>query len=166
MKTFDILEEFRALEELLNEVNQETGEFINNEDDIKEYVNNLEADRNTKLNNIERLKRELDSECNCLDEEIKRLQNVKRMKSNNKDRLADLQMLLTQGDKIETDLYKFSTRKSKSVHVPSEVDPRLENFVRTKYEWDKTAIKKALDSGIDFSEYDIYFEEKVSLTVR
>ena len=38
MRTFDILSEFRALEALLNEVDAETGEFLNSEDDIKEYV--------------------------------------------------------------------------------------------------------------------------------
>ena len=52
--TFDILSEFRALEALLNEVDAETGEFLNSEDDIKEYVINLRLSKEQKLNNIEK----------------------------------------------------------------------------------------------------------------
>ena len=55
MRTFDILSEFRALEALLNEVDVETGEFLNSEDDIKEYVINLRLSKEQKLNNIEDL---------------------------------------------------------------------------------------------------------------
>ena len=38
LNTFEILQEIRALEDLLNEVNPESGEFINNEDVIKDYI--------------------------------------------------------------------------------------------------------------------------------
>ena len=36
----------------------------------------------------------------------------------------------------------------------------------TKGEYDKVAIKKELEKGIDYSEYGIYLEDKQSLSVR
>ena len=59
LNTFEILQEIRALEDLLNEVNPETGEFVNNEDVIKDYIINLQTSKENKLNNIEDLKLEL-----------------------------------------------------------------------------------------------------------
>ncbi len=52
LNTFEILQEIRALEDLLNEVDLETGEFINNEDVIKDYIINLQTSKENKLNNI------------------------------------------------------------------------------------------------------------------
>ena len=52
LNTFEILQEIRALEDLLNEVDPETGEFINNEDVIKDYIINLQTSKKNKLNNI------------------------------------------------------------------------------------------------------------------
>ena len=66
MRTFDILSEFRALEALLNEVDAETGEFLNSEDDIKEYVINLRLSKEQKLNNIEDLKLEFSASIDAI----------------------------------------------------------------------------------------------------
>ena len=52
LNTFEILQEIRALEDLLNEVNPESGEFVNNEDVIKDYITNLQTSKENKLNNI------------------------------------------------------------------------------------------------------------------
>ena len=166
LNTFEILQEYLALDALMNEINEETGEFINSEDDIREYIDKLNGSRDEKLVNIEKLKREFTGQVNTIDLEIKRLQNLKKQRSNNIDKLIDLQMMLTRGEKIDAGLFKFSTRKSVSVSVPDIVDPSVTNFVRAKYEWDKTAIKKELDRGVDYSEYGISLVEKVSLTVK
>ena len=80
--------------------------------------------------------------------------------------MKDLQAMLLQGEKLKTDEYTFSFRNSKSVVVPNEVNPSLEIFTKTKIEWDKVAIKKELDKGIDYSEYGIYLEDKKSLSIR
>lgn len=165
MKTFDILQEFRALESLLNEINEESGEFINSEDDIKEYIENLSSDRNTKLDNIERLKREIEGQSKTIDEEVKRLQAYKKQKTNNIEQLKNLQFLLTNGEKIETDLYKFSSRKSKSVSILDEDKVKERGaYIRTKIEIDKTAIKKAIESGETVQGAEII--EKISLSVK
>ena len=59
LNTFEILQEIRALEDILNEIDPVSGEFVNNEDVIKDYINNLQTSKDNKLNNIEDLKLEL-----------------------------------------------------------------------------------------------------------
>ena len=166
LNTFEILQEIRALEDLLNEVDPISGEFVNNEDVIKDYITNLQVEKEIKLNNIEDLKLELKSQSEALKQKEEKLYTKRKSIDNNIERLKDLQVLLLQGEKLKTDEYTFSFRNSKSVVVPSEVNPNLQIFTKTKIEWDKTAIKKELEKGIDYSEYGIYLEEKSSLSVR
>lgn len=165
LNTFEIMQEFRALESLLNEVDAESGEFINSEDDIREYIDKLNIDKATKLNNIEDLKLEMNNQIQALKTKIDKLISRKKSIESNIDRLKDLQIMLLNGEKLKTDEYTFSFRTSKSVVVPDEVDPTFPQ-IKIKYEWDTTAIKKMLDSGINYSEYGIYLEEKKSLSVR
>ena len=55
-------------------------------------------------------------------------------------------VLLTEGKKIETDLFKFTVRKSESVAVKdAETLPRA--YIRLKREADKKLIKEALKRG-------------------
>ena len=166
LNTFEILQEIRALEDLLNEVNPETGEFVNNENVIKDYIINLQTSKENKLNNIEDLKLELKAQSEALKQKEEKLYARRKSIESNIERLKDLQVMLLQGEKLKTDEYTFSFRNSKSVVVPNEVNPRLEIFTKTKIEWDKVAIKKELDKGIDYSEYGIYLEDKKSLSVR
>ena len=166
LNTFEILQEIRALEDLLNELNPITGEFVNNEDVIKDYITNLQTSKENKLNNIEDLKLELKAQSEALKQKEEKLYAKRKSIESNIERLKDLQVMLLQGEKLKTDEYTFSFRNSKSVVVPNEVNPMLEIFTKTKIEWDKVAIKKELEKGIDYSEYGIYLEDKKSLSVR
>ena len=166
LKVFDILQEIRALEDMLNEVNPETGEFVNNEDIMKDYIKSLQVEKETKLNNIEDLKLEIKSQIEALKQKEEKLYAKRKSLEANIERLKDLQVVLLNGEKLKTDEYTFSFRTTKSVVVPNEVNKTLEIFTKTKVEWDKVAIKKELDKGIDYSEYGIYLEDKKSLSVR
>lgn len=166
LKVFDILSEIRALEDMLNEVNPETGEFLNNEDIMKDYIKGLQVEKQTKLNNIEDLKLEFKSQIEALKQKEEKLYARRKSLEANIERLKDLQVILLNGEKLKTDEYTFSFRTTKSVVVPNEVNKSLEIFTKTKVEWDKVAIKKELDKGIDYSEYGIYLEDKQSLSVR
>lgn len=166
LKVFDILSEIRALEEMLNEIDPVTGEFINNEDIMKDYIKGLQVEKETKLNNIEDLKLEFKSQIEALKQKEEKLYARRKSLEANIERLKDLQVMLLQGEKLKTDEYTFSFRNTKSVVVPNEVNKSLEIFTKTKVEWDKVAIKKELEKGIDYSEYGIYLEDKQSLSVR
>ena len=41
LNTFDIKQAFRDLEEMMNEFDPETGEFLHNEDEFKEFIEAL-----------------------------------------------------------------------------------------------------------------------------
>lgn len=166
INTFQIQQEYLALHSLLSEVDEETGEFINSAEDIKEYIDALAQTRDQKLINIERYKRDVKGQSETVANEIKRLQGLKKQYDNQVEKLSELEMILTQGEKIDTGLYKFGVRKSKSVEVPDDVDLSLSDFVNTSYSWDKKALKKELDKGISYEEYGISLVEKESLSVR
>ena len=166
LKVFDILQEIRALEEMLNEIDPITGEFVNNEDIMKDYIKGLQVEKETKLNNIEDLKLEFKSQIEALKQKEEKLYARRKSLEANIERLKDLQVILLNGEKMKTDEYTFSFRTTKSVVVPNEVNKSLEIFTKTKVEWDKVAIKKELEKGIDYSEYGIYLEDKQSLSVR
>lgn len=165
MNTFALTQEFKALDELMNEINEETGEFLNSPEDIQEYIDALEMNRGDKLDSIERLKRDNASKIDAITAEVKRLQAFANQIKKNNERLTDLQFLLTGGNKIETNFYKFSSRRSKSVEI---IDERLldERFLNRKETVapDKKAITEALKNGEVVLGAD--FKESVSLTVK
>ncbi len=167
MKTFDIMSEFRALEALLNEVDAETGEFLNSEDDIKDYIEKLNIDKATKLNNIEDLKQELNGQIDTLRTKIDKLSARKKSIESNIDRLKDLQLLLLNGEKLKTDEYTFSFRNSSSV-VITDIEQIQDKYLKIEkkpiLKDIGEAIKNANLKGESFFGAEIV--NKVSLTIR
>ena len=167
MKTFDIMSEFRALEALLNEVDAETGEFLNSEDDIKDYIEKLNIDKATKLNNIEDLKQELNGQIDTLKTKIDKLSARKKSIESNVDRLKDLQLLLLNGEKLKTDEYTFSFRNSSSV-VITDIEQIQDKYLKIEkkpiLKDIGEAIKNANLKGESFFGAEIV--NKVSLSIR
>lgn len=167
MKVLDILKEFRALEELMNEIDLETGEYLNNENDIQEYIVNLKLSKEDKLNNIQDLKIEFEAKIEAVKNKIEYLNNRKKSFERNINNLTNLQLMLLNNQKLETNDYSFSFRKSESVSINDILfDIKDERFNRTtiKVEPDKTAIKKAIKDGISVDGAII--ETKMNLQVK
>ena len=167
MKVFEILQEIRALEDILNEVDPVSGEFVNNEDDIKEYITKLNIDKATKLNNIEDLKQELNGQIDTLKTKIDKLLARKKSIESNIDRLKDLQLLMLDGEKLKTDEYTFSFRSSSSVNVYDIEQLEDKYFKIEKKPILKDigeAIKNANSKGESFFGAEIV--NKVSLSIR
>ena len=167
LNTFEILQEIRALEDLLNEVNPETGEFVNNEDVIKDYITNLQVEKEIKLNNIEDLKLELKAQGEALKQKEEKLYTKRKSIESNIEKLKDLQVLLLQGEKLKTDEYTFSFRKSESVEVYdlSQIEDKYIKIEKKPILKDiLNAIKQANSKGESFFGAEI--KEKISLTVR
>lgn len=167
LNTFDILKEFRALEELMNEIDLETGEYLNNENDIQEYIVNLKLSKEDKLNNIQDLKIEFEAKIEAVKNKIEYLNNRKKSFERNINNLINLQLMLLNNQKLETNEYSFSFRKSESVSINDILfDSKDERFNRMtiKVEPDKTEIKKALKDGISVDGASI--ETKMNLQVK
>jgi len=165
MTAFEIANEIRELDNKLNETDPETGEYINSSDKLKEYIEQVRLKKEEKLNNIQDLKMEYNSTIEALSKKINYLIKKKQEKINQTNRLTELQLLLLDGEKFKTDEYTFSFRNSKSVFTPDIVNKDCP-YLKVKYEYDKTALKKALEQGEDLSKFDIYFVEKQSLMIR
>ena len=166
MTTFEIKDSFRKLEEMMNEFDQETGEFIYSTESLAHFVKELEEKRELKLNNIEDLKREYKSRNDALDVKIKSLQARKKQNETQINNLKFFQEVLLDGEKIKTDEYTFYYTNSESVIVPDKINETLEKFTKTTIEWDKTKIKDAIKLGEDLSSYGIGIQKKSSLAVR
>lgn len=165
ISVFDIKQEYRALEDLANEVNPETGEFINNEEQINALLNELNDTKEQKLEAIEYLKREIVGKVSTVREEVLRLTNKRKSFEKTIDKLKDLQDTLLNGEKLKTDKFTFSYRTSKRIEADDSQIEQLKDtdFVKTSYSWDKTAIKEYLkDNTSQFFE----IVEKKSLSVR
>jgi len=166
MTTFEIKDSFRKLEEMMNEFDQETGEFIYSTESLSHFVKELEEKRELKLNNIEDLKREYKSRNDSLDVKIKSLQARKKQNETQINNLKFFQEVLLNGEKLKTDEYTFYYTNSESIIVPDKIDESLGNFTKTTIEWDKTKIKDAIKLGEDLSSYGIGIQKKSSLAVR
>lgn len=167
ISTFDIGKEYLYLAEFMNEIDDETGEYVNSEDDLKSLIEEIDGKKSQKLENIEYLKRDIRGKSNTLDDEIKRLQERKKSFDNNVEKLTFLQNILLNGEKLKTEHFSFYYKTSESLKVPDEVNDADKEWVITTKKWDKAKIKKDLkESGIDYSELGFEFVEKQSVCVR
>lgn len=166
MKTFDILDSFRKLEEMMNEFDQETGEFIYNENDLSYFIKDLNEKKELKLNNIEDLKREYKARIELIKEKKKSFDSKIKRNEAIIENLKYLQSVLLDGEKLKTDEYTFYYTNSESIIVPDKINEDLKEFTKTTVEWDKTKIKDSLKLGNDLSEFGISLQKKSSLAVR
>jgi hypothetical protein len=97
--------------------------------------------------------KQIDSEVDIIDAEIKRLQAMKKTRENASERLkANIKhaMELFNIDEIKTPLVKINFRKSKAVEV-DDVNKLSAPYkvVKVTEQADKAAIKSALESGLE-----------------
>ena len=161
---FDIKEGYREVENMINTLD-ENGECAFSQDQINDYINQLDGLKEEKLENIEYLKKEYLGDVNTLAEEIKRLQARKKSRENTIKDLNELQLDLLNGEKVKTAKFTFSFRKTESVEVLSDKDIKDDKTLnKVTIKPDLTAIKKAIKAGRTFEGISIV--EKTSLLVR
>lgn len=165
MTCFQILEEIRALYALMVECD-ENGELLHSEDDLKDFVREIKQNKETKLNSMQDLKIELQHSINAYDEKIAKLSARKSALSKDIERIKNLQLMLLDGEKCKTDEYNFYYTTTKAVDIANDVTPDMldKEFQRVKVEFDKTAIKKALENGVYIS--GVYIVENKSLVIK
>jgi len=155
MRLFEIASEFKTLRDLVEndcDFNEETGEVVDNEAILTELFNGLQLKLSDKLDNAAYVIKELDATTESLKAEAKRLSERASYLSKNAERLKGLMSLALSesgDDKIKTEKFTFSFRKSETVEIdplftPDDYDRK---FIRVKREFDKVKIKKALQNG-------------------
>ena len=121
-----------------------------------------------KSNNIIYAIKNLESNNVAIDAEIERLKAIKERNLKNVDSIKNhiLNFMKNNNiDKIQTDLATFSLRKSKSTQIDNiEQIPSEFITVKQTFQPDKTAIKKAIESGKEVAGASII--ENVSLQIK
>lgn len=148
-----LTEEGNKIEEMLEEsINFETGEVDENYDklmDLKSEINTLVVNKGKDLIYV---LRKQDNYADAIDEEIKRLQALKKSYTKKKENLSNYikMCMITNGIKaIETPIGKLSVvNNAESVEIYDEslIDKK---FIKTKVEEtiSKTDIKNAIKNG-------------------
>jgi hypothetical protein len=138
--------------ELLDFYNQATEENNQEQIDLIEQALAINNENfKEKANNYVRFIRSQELESKMIDEEIKRLTELKKSKEskalNLKERLSNSMQTIGL-DKYDLDLFKLSFRKSESVDI-QDIEILSDDFkrVKTVIEADKLAIKTAIKSG-------------------
>lgn len=121
-----------------------TGELLTAAD-----LKKLAVEKDTVIENIACWYKELETDADGIDAEIKRLQDRKKAKKNKAEQLKKVLADELDGKKFETSKCAMSFRKSTSVAVDNEDIIPSGYLVAQKPKVDKTAIKKALNAGIE-----------------
>ena len=119
MRLFDFAIEFKGLYELCEdiEVNQETGEIVDNSELLSQLFNELEMDLSDKLENTAYLIKELETSEKALKDEAKRLNEKAKVLENRQARIKELIKITLESSgqtKIKTDKFSFSISNRKS----------------------------------------------------
>ena len=137
------------------------------DDDIKECLDRLEVDIETKASNSLMVIRNDDLFVNGIDEEIKRLQALKMSAVKRADGFKEYiryNMEVSGIQEIKTQIGTFKLRKSQSIEIKDEslID---EKYIRTveKKSPDKKAIKDALKNGENVAGAVIKYNNNLSI---
>lgn len=133
----------------LNNLLEENGGEITPE--IEQQLEITQTDLQIKAVDYCYLAKELDGDVSAIDAEIERLQALKTGRANLAKRLkttVTTAMLMFGFDKIETPTMKLGLRKSTAIEITDE-SLLTENYFVTRKEVSKTAIKMAIEQGVD-----------------
>lgn len=169
MKLYEINNEIMEMLEngfTLNCVDLETGEI--NPEKAAQYLEALQLERSEKVENIALFIKNLESDAAQIKEEEKNLKARREAKEKKAERLREYlkSSLLAVGDKkFETAKVALSFRSSKAV-VIDNMETLDKAYITEKitYSADKTAIKKAIESGAEVAGARI--EENYNLQLK
>lgn len=142
------------------DIDEETGEILNYDD-----LENLELERNVKIENIALWIKNLKAEAEALKSEKMAFAKRQQIAENKAESLKNFLEFALQGEKFKTDKVELTYRKSETVEIDlDEVDSLPEEYKRVKVEPDKTALKKAIKGGESFK--GVHLVEKNNLQIK
>jgi len=167
---FQLTEESSALYELSNdlEINEETGEVIDNTETLKQLFEEWEGNFIDKLDSCQYIRKELESKAELLAAEIKRLQARKKALENRAERLKALMCdsMVISGETKLKGKHSFSVGTRKSLFIDENATPEFFNqeYIRTIKEFDKKKITEDLKKGIVIDGAKMV--EKINFSIR
>jgi outer membrane murein-binding lipoprotein Lpp len=129
-------------QKLLDCIDLETGEILN-----EERLNELQMERNEKLEKVALWIKELNAEADALKAEKQAFADRQKAAENKAESLKKWLADALAGEKFKTTKVMVSFRKTKSVEV-ADIFALDENYVKySEPTADKAAIKKAIEAG-------------------
>lgn len=145
MNIFNIQNEYK---QLVSELIENGGE-ITPELELSLQINKDQLQ--SKSENYAYIIKQIDAECDVIDNEIKRLQQAKKVRENTVERLKTTltnAMNVYEVDEIKSPLIKINFRKSESVIVyDTNSLPQMFKTIKVTETPDKAKIKEAIKSG-------------------
>ena len=133
-------------EEILNLVDQETGEVV----DI-ERLEQLEMERDKKISNVACWIKDLKAEADAIKAEKNALAKRQTVCENKVEQLKDYLTRALNGIKFKDARCSISYRKSESVEVDDSVIDKLpEEYIKVEKTVRKTELKDAMKLGFEF----------------
>lgn len=167
---YGLTQEFKALEQLSNEleVNEETGEIIDNTAELTQLFEELECNYIDKLDSCQYIRKELEGKADLLAAEIKRLQARKKALENRAERLKTLMCdsMVVSGETKLKGKHSFSLGTRKVLELDENLTPDFFNqeYVRVKKEFDKKKITDDLKNGAVIEGAKM--TEKINFSIR
>jgi seryl-tRNA synthetase len=162
--------EFVALKDLCEDVefNPETGEVIDNSEELKALFENLSDDINNKLDGAMYVIKELEANSNTLKDEAKRLNARAKTNDNSIVRLKDMiksLVSLQEGKKIKTLKFNFAVATTESLTIDDESQVPSD-YINFTPKVDKAQLKKDIKNGKVEATESFYISRNDGLRVR
>lgn len=136
----------------------ETGEVID-----EAALEELQMERDTKLENVGLWVKNLTAEVAALDAEIKALSDRKKAKDNKIDSLKNYLSAALDGERFETPKLVVSWRKSESIVIDETAELPCEYLVPVEPRPDKTALKKAIKDGAEICGVELVSKNNIQI---
>lgn len=142
-------------------IDQETGEIV---DELAlEGLEQLEMDRNTKIENSVMYIKDCNARADAIKQEIKVLQARAKTFENKAEATKKYLQSALAGEKFESAKCKISYRKSESVNIdPDALIPSQYIKIREP-EYDKKALKQALKAGEKIDGVEIVVKSNIQI---
>lgn len=169
MKLYEIPFAHRQLLDQI-QVDEETGEILGMPE-----LNAFRDEAESKIEATACYLKEQEADIKTLAEQIRHLQARKKSLELQRDRLKELladAMLAVDVQKVKTPQISVSVKLAdKAVYLEddarmAELAPTMPEFIRTKFEINKTALKDAVKTGAPELSELVHFEQEARLTIR
>ena len=156
MTLYEINEQIKKAIEL--GFDPETGEILD-----ESALEQLQMDRDEKIENICLFIKDLKAEAAALDAEKKNLDTRAIVAKRKSDSLSRYLQAMLDGEKFKTARCSVSYRKTQAVQIVDE-DAIPEEFIRIKEEPDKVSLKEALKEGHEIP--GAFLETRQSMIIK
>lgn len=143
-------------------VDEETGEIIGEDIDL-EKLNQLQIERDIKLENIACWYKNLKAEAEAIHNEEKALSRRRKSIENHMERLQDTLNNSLNGEKFKTAKTTISYRSSTSVKI-TDIELLDNEYLNIELTANRTAIKKALQDGKEIT--GAFLEKKKNISIK